>query len=63
MISVFNRGHPLYFPLVSIMIVIRHVGGLNRSIVHPREVLKLVIVSNLASIVVVVVVHNHPSFY
>ncbi|WP_419180303.1 JAB domain-containing protein [Bacillus mobilis] len=46
------------------MIVIRHVGGLNRSIVHPREVLKLVIVSNLASIVVVVVVvHNHPSFY
>ncbi|OTX95254.1 hypothetical protein BK730_04825 [Bacillus wiedmannii] len=42
------------------MIVIRHVGSLNGSIVHPRDVLKLVIVSNSASIIVV---HNYLSFY
>lgn len=32
------------------MIVIRHVGSLNGSIVHPREVMKPVILSNSASI-------------
>jgi DNA repair protein RadC len=35
-----------------------HVGSLNSSIVHPREVMKAAILSNSASIIVV---HNHPS--
>ncbi|WP_046176509.1 RadC family protein [Domibacillus indicus] len=35
-----------------------HVGSLNASIVHPREVLKSAILSNSASIIVG---HNHPS--
>jgi DNA repair protein RadC len=35
-----------------------HVGSLNASIVHPREVLKPAILSNSASIIVA---HNHPS--
>ncbi|SDJ27569.1 JAB domain-containing protein [Salimicrobium halophilum] len=35
-----------------------HVGCLNSSIVHPREVMKPAILSNAASIVVA---HNHPS--
>lgn len=35
-----------------------HVGSLNASIVHPREVLKSAILSNSASIIVA---HNHPS--
>ncbi|PFE50767.1 DNA repair protein RadC [Bacillus cereus] len=35
-----------------------HIGSLNSSIVHPREVLKLAIISNAASIIVA---HNHPS--
>ncbi|PFO67293.1 hypothetical protein COJ86_21355 [Bacillus cereus] len=60
MISVFNRGHLFLFLLVFIMIVIRHVGSLNGIIVHPRDVLKLVIVSNSAFIIVA---HNHLSFY
>lgn len=38
------------FPLKSIMIVIRHVGCLIGSIVYPREMPQLVILSNLASI-------------
>ncbi|MFR9690622.1 JAB domain-containing protein [Bacillus mobilis] len=42
------------------MIVIRHVGNLNGSIVHPRDVLKLEIVSNSAFIMVA---YNHLSFY
>ncbi|USK71252.1 JAB domain-containing protein [Peribacillus asahii] len=35
-----------------------HMGSLNASIVHPREVLKVAILSNSASIIVA---HNHPS--
>ncbi|RXT08856.1 DNA repair protein RadC [Ammoniphilus sp. CFH 90114] len=35
-----------------------HVGSLNCSIVHPREVFKSAILSNSASIIVA---HNHPS--
>jgi DNA repair protein RadC len=35
-----------------------HIGSLNASIVHPREVLKPAILSNSASILVA---HNHPS--
>lgn len=35
-----------------------HIGSLNASIVHPREVLKPAILSNAASIMVC---HNHPS--
>ncbi|MBG9545519.1 DNA repair protein RadC [Cytobacillus firmus] len=35
-----------------------HVGSLNASIVHPREVMKAAILSNAAS---VIVGHNHPS--
>ncbi|AZB44994.1 DNA repair protein RadC [Bacillus sp. FJAT-42376] len=35
-----------------------HVGSLNSSIVHPREVMKAAILSNAASIIVG---HNHPS--
>lgn len=35
-----------------------HIGSLNASIVHPREVMKLGILSNAASIIVG---HNHPS--
>ncbi len=39
-------------------IQIVHIGSLNASIVHPREVLKSAILSNSASIIVA---HNHPS--
>lgn len=35
-----------------------HVGSLNASIVHPREIMKTAILSNAASILVC---HNHPS--
>lgn len=35
-----------------------HIGSLNASIVHPREVMKSAILSNAAS---VIVGHNHPS--
>ncbi|ARK22254.1 JAB domain-containing protein [Sporosarcina ureae] len=35
-----------------------HVGSLNASIVHPREVMKTAILSNSCSIIVA---HNHPS--
>ncbi|MBK5348539.1 DNA repair protein RadC [Bacillus sp. TH44] len=35
-----------------------HIGSLNSSIVHPREVLKSALLSNAASIIVA---HNHPS--
>lgn len=35
-----------------------HIGSLNASIVHPREVMKTAILSNSASILVA---HNHPS--
>ena len=35
-----------------------HIGSLNSSIVHPREILKSAILSNSASIIVA---HNHPS--
>jgi DNA repair protein RadC len=36
-----------------------HMGSLNASLVHPREVMKMAILSNAVSIVVVF--HNHPS--
>ncbi|WP_394679145.1 RadC family protein [uncultured Exiguobacterium sp.] len=39
-------------------IEIAHIGSLNSSIVHPREVLKTALLSNSASIIVG---HNHPS--
>ncbi|MEI2368896.1 JAB domain-containing protein [Niallia circulans] len=35
-----------------------HIGSLNASIVHPREVMKSAILSNAASIIIG---HNHPS--
>ncbi|NEY18577.1 DNA repair protein RadC [Bacillus ginsengihumi] len=35
-----------------------HIGSLNASVVHPREVMKSAILSNAASIIVG---HNHPS--
>lgn len=35
-----------------------HIGSLNASIVHPREVMKPAILSNAASILIG---HNHPS--
>ena len=35
-----------------------HVGSLNASIVHPREVMKCAILNNAASIIVA---HQHPS--
>lgn len=35
-----------------------HIGSLNSSIVHPREVFKTAVLSNAASIIVA---HNHPS--
>lgn len=41
-----------------VSINICHVGSLNASIVHPREVMKTAILSNAASIMVG---HNHPS--
>lgn len=36
-----------------------HVGSINASIVHPREVMKAAILNNGASIIVA---HNHPSY-
>jgi len=39
-------------------IQICHIGSLNASIVHPREVLKMAILSNAASLIIF---HNHPS--
>lgn len=36
-----------------------HVGSLNASIVHPREVFKVLFLNNCASFVIA---HNHPSF-
>lgn len=41
-----------------VSINICHIGSLNASIVHPREVMKTAILSNAASIIVG---HNHPS--
>ncbi len=35
-----------------------HIGSLNASIVHPREIMKIAVLSNAASILVA---HNHPS--
>lgn len=35
-----------------------HIGALNKSITHPREVFKTAILSNAASIIIF---HNHPS--
>lgn len=39
-------------------IQVSHIGSLNASIVHPREVMKAAVLSNSASIIVF---HNHPS--
>ena len=39
-------------------IQICHIGSMNASIVHPREVLKMAILSNAASLIIF---HNHPS--
>jgi DNA repair protein RadC len=50
-ISLDTKNQPL-------SINICHVGSLNASIVHPREVMKSAILSNAASIMVG---HNHPS--
>jgi DNA repair protein RadC len=36
-----------------------HVGSINASIVHPREVFKVLILNNCASFVIA---HNHPSY-
>lgn len=41
-----------------VSISVCHIGSLNASIVHPREVMKSAILSNAASIIVG---HNHPS--
>jgi DNA repair protein RadC len=41
-----------------VSINICHIGSLNASIVHPREVMKSAVLSNAASIIVG---HNHPS--
>ena len=46
-----NKNQPTSINTVS-------VGSLNSSIVHPREVFKVAILSNSASIIVY---HNHPS--
>ena len=39
-------------------LTVAHIGSLNSSIVHPREVFKTAILSNAASIICA---HNHPS--
>lgn len=50
-VSLDNKNQPT-------SINICHIGSLNSSIVHPREVMKSAILSNAASIIVG---HNHPS--
>lgn len=42
----------------STVINVCHIGSLNVSIVHPREIMKTAVLSNAASILVM---HNHPS--
>lgn len=37
---------------------INHIGSLNSSVVHPREIFKNAIISNCSS---VIIAHNHPS--
>ena len=46
-----SKNEPTNISIVS-------VGSLNNSIVHPREVFKIAIISNSASIIIA---HNHPS--
>ena len=46
-----TKGMPTYFGVV-------HIGSLNMSIVHPREIFKLAVLTNANS---VIVGHNHPS--
>ena len=46
-----NKHRPVAFHVVS-------VGSLTASLVHPREVLKAIVLSNAAA---VVAMHNHPS--
>lgn len=50
-ICVNTKNEPTHISLISM-------GTLNSSLVHPREVFKLAILSNSASIILV---HNHPS--
>lgn len=45
------KGNPTYF-------TVSHVGTLNQTLIHPREIFKLAIISNATSIIVS---HNHPS--
>lgn len=53
LITVDTRNQPTAIQTISI-------GSLNASIVHPRDVFKLAIISNSAS---VLIAHNHPSGY
>ncbi|KAA0808411.1 DNA repair protein RadC [Bacillus licheniformis] len=57
-----DREHFIVAPLNTknqpVSINVCHIGSLNASIVHPREVMKSAILSNAASIIVG---HNHPS--
>lgn len=46
-----TKNQPTFLQIV-------HIGSLNASVVHPREILKSAILSNSASIIVG---HNHPS--
>ncbi|MDQ0361577.1 JAB domain-containing protein [Breznakia pachnodae] len=50
-INLTNKGKP-------INVNICHIGTINQSIAHPREILKSSVLSNAAS---VIFVHNHPS--
>ncbi len=50
-INLKQNGQPINFNIASM-------GALNESIVHPRELMKSIILSNAAS---VILVHNHPS--
>lgn len=51
MVCLDTKNRPTHFQVV-------HIGGLNSSIVQPREVFKVAILSNAAS---VIFFHNHPS--
>lgn len=62
LISTADREHLVILSLSSkydvLSINICHIGSLNTSIVHPREVFKDAILSNAAAIFIA---HNHPS--
>ncbi|MCF7926306.1 MAG: JAB domain-containing protein [Candidatus Izimaplasma sp.] len=46
-----SKGKPTHFEIV-------HIGTLNQTLIHPREIFKTAILSNASSIIVG---HNHPS--